>query len=125
METQMNTAIIFINLAALFYTIGVFAEKFQSELKLWHVGIFWCGFICDSIGTHAMGLIVGNGFQINFHSITGATALVLMLFHAGWASWVILKKDVSMKKKFHRCSIVVWAIWLIPMLSGMVLKIIS
>ena len=31
-------AIIFINLAFVFYTIGVWSEKIQKKLKGWHLG---------------------------------------------------------------------------------------
>lgn len=112
-------AIIFINLALLFYTIGVWAEKFQKTLKPWHVIIFWAGLICDTLGTSAMGKIAGGIFQFSFHGVTGMLAIILMLFHAIWATVVILKNNEKMKQSFHKFSIFVWIIWLIPMLSGM------
>ncbi len=101
-----------------FYTIGVWSEKLQKVLKPWHVAIFWLGLVCDTLGTNAMGKIAGGIFQFNFHGITGMLAIVLMLFHAVWATFVILKKDENQLKTFHKFSIVVWLIWLIPMLSG-------
>jgi len=112
-------AIIFINLAFLFYTIGVWSEKFQKTLKPWHVIIFWTGLVCDTLGTYAMGEIAGSIFKFNFHGITGMLAILLMLFHAVWATIVIFKKNDKMKASFHKLSIFVWIIWLIPMLSGM------
>ena len=112
-------AIVFISLALVFYTIGVWSEKLQKVLKPWHVGIFWLGLICDTLGTNAMGKIAGSIFQFNFHGITGMLAIVLMMFHAVWATVVILKKDENQLKTFHKFRIVVWLIWLIPMVSGM------
>jgi uncharacterized repeat protein (TIGR03987 family) len=44
-----------------------------------------------------------------------------MLVHAIWATRVIIKQDESMKNKFHKFSIVVWLIWLIPYFGGMFL----
>jgi uncharacterized repeat protein (TIGR03987 family) len=41
-----------------------------------------------------------------------------MLFHAIWATVVLVKNYESMKTKFHRFSIIVWLIWLIPFVSG-------
>ncbi|WP_071458725.1 HsmA family protein [Bacillus massilinigeriensis] len=111
-------AIIAINLALVFYTIGVFAEKRQQTLKKWHVGIFWTGLLFDTIGTTAMGKIAGQEFGLNFHAITGMLAILLMLGHAVWATVVIWKKDDAMKAAFHRFSIIVWAIWLVPFISG-------
>ena len=53
------------------------------------------------------------------HTLTGQMALWLMLIHAIWATRVILKQDEVMKNKFHKFSIVVWLIWLIPYFGGM------
>lgn len=113
-------AIIFINLALVLYTVGVWSEKFQKSLKPWHVVIFYGGLICDTIGTAAMGEIAGGIFKFNFHGITGMLAILLMLFHAIWATIVIRSKNEALKKSFHKFSILVWLIWLIPMLSGMI-----
>jgi len=66
-----------------------------------------------------MGKIAGSGFGINFHSVTGLLAILLMLFHALWATIVLKKNDEKAKASFHKFSIVVWTIWLIPFLSGM------
>lgn len=111
-------AIIFINLALVLYTIGVWSEKKQGTLKKWHVVVFWAGLLCDTLGTSAMGKIAGEGFKFNFHGVTGLLAILLMLFHAIWATVVLIKNKEEMKIKFHKFSIVVWVIWLIPFLSG-------
>lgn len=127
----MLYAAIFINLAFILYTIGVWSEKVQGELKLWHVIIFWLGVINDSMGTLAMEDIVRkttsgvdpsviNGLQLHlsFHSITGMLALALMLFHVVWATMVLVQKDTMMVKKFHQLSLFVWIVWLIPFITG-------
>lgn len=113
-------AIVFINLALLFYTAGVWSERLQRRLKWWHAAFFYAGLTCDAIGTGAMSILSGSLFKLNFHGITGNTAIMLMLFHAIWATIVLLKKNERMILKFHRFSIVVWIIWLIPMMSGMI-----
>ncbi|MEI6853389.1 MAG: HsmA family protein [Bacteroidota bacterium] len=114
-------AIAFIFAACLIYTLGVWAEKIQKRLKVWHVFVFWLGLICDTIGTGAMGKMVGSLIQFNFHGMTGLAAILLMLFHAVWASVVIIRKDEKLIVKFHKFSIIVWIIWLIPMITGMIL----
>ena len=111
-------AIVFINLALLFYTIGVWSEKFQGTLKKWHLVVFWIGLIFDTTGTTVMGKIAKGGFQFDLHGISGLLAILLMLFHALWASIVIVKNNEAMKAKFHKFSIIVWIIWLVPFLSG-------
>ena len=114
-------AISFIFAACIFYTVGVWSERISKRLKSWHVVVFWLGLICDTIGTGAMGKIAGSLIQFNFHGLTGLLAILLMLFHAVWATLVIARKDESMILKFHKFSIVVWIIWLIPMITGMIL----
>ncbi len=67
-----------------------------------------------------MGLMVGSMLQFNFHGITGLAAIIIMLFHALWATLVLIKKNEDLIVKFHKFSIVVWIIWLIPMVTGAV-----
>jgi len=118
--TTLVLAIVFINIACLFYTIGVWAERIQLRLKWWHTIFFILGFICDTIGTTAMSILSGSLFKLTFHGITGNIAILLMLFHAIWAVIVLLNRNERMILKFHRFSIFVWIVWLIPMLSGMI-----
>lgn len=121
MSTLLIIAILFIFAACIFYTVGVWAERISKRLKVWHAVVFWLGLICDTIGTGAMGKLAGSMIQFNFHGLTGLLAILLMLFHAAWATSVLIKKDEAMILRFHKFSIVVWIIWLIPMLSGMIL----
>ena len=120
MDKTLLYAIIFINLACLTYTIGVWAEKIQGKLKKWHAIVFWLGLFFDTIGTTEMSLMSGSLIKFNFHGMTGLLAILLMLFHASWATLVLYRKNEKMILNFHRFSIVVWIIWLIPMVSGMV-----
>lgn len=121
MSTILIVAISFIFAACFTYSLGVWAEKIQKRLKLWHVIVFWLGLIFDTIGTGAMGKMAGSLIQFNFHGLTGLTAILLMLFHALWASIVLYKKDEVRILKFHKLSFFVWIIWLIPMVTGMIL----
>jgi len=114
-------AIIFITSALIFYTIGVFSEKKQGELKKWHLLLFYLGLIFDTLGTTLMSKIAKDGFQFNFHGITGLLAIILMLLHALWATIVLTKNDEKSKANFHKFSFIVWIIWLIPFISGAIL----
>jgi len=113
-------AITFIFLACILYSIGVWAEKIQGRLKTWHMFIFWSGLLADTIGTGAMGILSGSLIQFSFHGITGLIAIILMLFHALWATVVLIQKNENMIVKFHKFSFIVWIIWLVPMLTGMI-----
>lgn len=104
--------------ALLFYTIGVWAERIQGRLKWWHLVFFFLGLICDTLGTGMMFEAVG-GMTYDVHGITGLFAIILMLIHAVWAFVVLLRKDEHAIQNFHRISIFVWLIWLIPYFSPM------
>ncbi|MDF2986697.1 MAG: putative rane protein [Eubacterium sp.] len=114
-------AVISINLAFIFYTIGVWSEKIQGTLKKWHLVIFWVGLVFDTIGTTLMSNLAEGGFKFNFHGVTGLLAIILMLVHALWATYVIFKNNNKVKANFHKFSIFVWIIWLIPFISGAVM----
>jgi len=118
---MLMIAIIFIFSACILYTLGVWAERYSKRLKVWHAVVFWLGFVSDTIGTGAMGKMVGSIIQFNFHGLTGLLAILLMLFHAFWATIVLIRKDEVLISKFHKFSFVVWLIWLIPMVTGMIL----
>ncbi len=120
MSPLLIKAIIFITGALVFYTIGVWAEKKQGTLKVWHVILFYLGLICDTLGTSFMSQIAG-GFDFSLHSITGVLAIALMFVHAVWATVVSIQKNDAAMKNFHRFSVVVWGIWLIPYFIGMII----
>ncbi len=117
-----GSATIVITLALVFYTIGVWSERFQGRLKPWHLVFFWLGLACDTIGTGMM-LDYAGGLTADVHGITGVIAILLMLVHATWATVVLFRHDERWIVNFHKFSIVVWAIWLIPYFSPMVVAI--
>lgn len=116
-------AIISITSALAFYTIGVWGERIQRTLKQWHLALFWLGLTFDTIGTTLMGEIANGGFRLNFHGITGLLAIILMLCHAFWATLVLIENNGTQKANFHKFSIIVWLIWLIPFISGTIFGI--
>jgi uncharacterized repeat protein (TIGR03987 family) len=109
-----------ITLALVFYTIGVWAERIARYLKPWHVVAFWTGFVFDVSGTLAMHQLAEGKFDIlEPHTFTGQIALWLMLVHAAWATIVTRKGTEKARRNFHRYSLVVWLIWLVPYFGGM------
>ena len=117
-------AVIVINLALLFYSIGVWSERLQGRLKIWHTAFFWLGLVCDSWGTGMMFDFVG-GMSFDIHGISGLLAIILMFIHAIWATLVLLRKDEKMIVNFHKFSIFVWLVWLVPYFSPMVAQMLS
>jgi uncharacterized repeat protein (TIGR03987 family) len=112
----------FITSALVFYTVGVWGERIIGRLKWWNLVFFVLGLICDTVGTGLMFEFVG-GMTFDVHGISGVIAILLMFLHAGWALTVLLKKDEVAIKKFHRFSVFVWVVWLVPYLSPMFVAI--
>jgi uncharacterized repeat protein (TIGR03987 family) len=117
MSTIVLLSVIFITAALLLYSIGVWAERISGRLKGWHLIFFWMGLICDATGTGIM-MEISEADIFSVHGLTGVLAIVLMFVHAVWASYVLARKDERMILEFHRFSVVVWVIWLIPYLNG-------
>ncbi len=116
-------AIISITLALVFYTIGVWSEHRARELKPVHLVFFWLGLCMDTAGTMMMSKLAdgsGSGLM-SAHGITGVIAIGLMMIHAVWATAVLLRRDEKTAGTFHRFSIAVWVIWLVPFVLGMMM----
>lgn len=114
--------------ALVFYTVGIWWEHHDKTLKLKHLILFWIGFCCDTAGTTAMGIVartdktkaIVEGLT-SPHGITGIIAIILMGIHVVWATIVLLKKDERKMAKFHKFSIAVWVVWLIPYIIGLIM----
>lgn len=116
------SAVVLITLALVFYSVGIWSERFARYLKPWHVVCFWLGLLFDISGTYAMHLISTKEFNIlEPHTLTGQLALWVMLVHVVWAQYVISKGSDKVRKKFHVYSIHVWMLWMVPYLGGMYL----
>lgn len=102
--------------------MGVWAERLARYLKPWHVVAFWTGFFFDVSGTLAMHALADGPFTLRDpHTLTGQMALWLMLVHAGWATRVARRGSQAARTGFHRYSLVVWLVWLVPYFGGMAL----
>ena len=114
---------IIISSALVFYSIGVWSERIQGRLKVWHLVFFLLGLACDTWGT---GLMIGmaGGLSFDIHGVTGVIAIVLMVIHAAWASLVLIQKNEKAIRNFHKFSLAVWLIWLVPYLSPMALRML-
>lgn len=112
-------------LAFVFYTLGVWAERLARNLRAWHVVALWMGLGFDAYGTWLMEQmrIAGQSSGL-VHAVSGAAAFGLMAVHAAWASWVLARGSEEARAGFHRYSLVVWLIWLIPYFGGMLAGIV-
>ena len=118
------TASIIISAALIFYTIGVWSERISNQLKPWHVVYFFLGLIFDTWGTGLM-LEYTGGLTSDVHGVSGLIAILLMVLHAAWATLVLVRKDQAGIRNFHKFSVAVWFIWLIPYFSPMFFQIMK
>jgi len=120
MSALLIISTILITCALAFYTLGVWAERIARYLKPWHVAAFWTGFVFDVSGTWTMHKMAAGRFNIlEPHTFTGQLAIWLMLIHAIWATVVIYRGSEKAHRSFHRYSLIVWLIWLVPYFGGM------
>ncbi len=119
MTGLLTFAIVTIVAALVFYTIGVWSERFAGQLKPWHLILFWIGFVFDTTGTTLMSKIAG-GMDFDVHGLTGLLAILLMLGHALWATKVLLARNESAIRNFHKFSLFVWLVWLVPFITGLI-----
>ena len=126
-------AIVIITLALIFYTIGIWAERVQRTLKPWHAVFFGLGLTADATGTFLMSRIAADPGSEGMSSeglstlmaVSGTIAIVLMAIHLIWAVVVLIRNRETEKGTFHRFSLVVWAIWLIPYAVGAAIAMIG
>lgn len=119
-------SIVTITMALVFYTVGVWGERIQGILKPWHTVFFGLGLACDTAGTWMMTRIAAEqrsagmtqGPLVQLMGVTGTMAIVLMAVHFAWAIVVLWRNRDAEKRTFHRFSVVVWAIWLVPYFLG-------
>ena len=124
--TILLFSIIAITFALIFYSIGVWSERFARILKPKHLAFFWAGFVFDSTGTTLMAILASTankGTFLNIHAITGVLAIMLMLAHAAWATITLAGHNEQRLRSFHKFSLIVWIIWLIPYCIGFIANI--
>jgi uncharacterized repeat protein (TIGR03987 family) len=119
MPIKLIISVTAIILALVFYTIGVWSERIAGRLKPWHAVMFWIGFVFDTTGTTLMAQLAGK-MNFDIHGITGVLAILLMFINAAWATIVLIKKQEKAILNFHKFSLFVWLVWLIPLFTGMI-----
>lgn len=123
MSSLLMKAAAAITLALVFYTVGVWSEHRMRTLKPVHLVFFWLGLCMDTAGTVMMSKLAdgSGGGMTGAHGVTGIIAIILMMIHAVWATIVLVRKDEKTAQIFHRFSLAVWVIWLIPFILGMIM----
>ncbi len=114
-------AVISMLAAVTLYTTAVFKEKKDGIIKKHHLIIFVSGLFFDTLGTTVMSMM-SDSFKFDIHGVTGLAALILMFFHVIFASLVYFFGKEKQKQQFHKYSFIIWLIWLIPFITGLILN---
>ena len=131
MSPLLMTASLAITGALILYTIGVFKERADGRLRGIHLAFFWLGLACDTTGTTLMTVIARSSSTAApaIHGVTGLAAIVLMLFHALWATVVFVQgrnrseRDLDRERTIKPFRTAVWVVWLVPYVIGMLVGI--
>jgi uncharacterized repeat protein (TIGR03987 family) len=100
----------------------------QRILKWWHAVFFGLGLAADATGTFLMTQIAGTrrdegisaGGLNTLMAVSGTLALLPMAIHLTSAVVILIRNREHEKLLFHRVSVGVWALWLIPYIAGAV-----
>ena len=114
-------AVIWMNLALVFYTWAVFSGRRQG-LHPKHLVIFGVGLVCDFMGTYQMNLVATMyGKAPEWHNLTGIASLAGMGFHFLLALTAsVLHRAEAVNVLFHRVSLTIYVCWLLAFISGAV-----
>lgn len=121
---MLSLSIVLITLALAFYTVGVWTEHRAGTLTWRHLAFFAAGLVFDISGTTAMAQVAAANPGANSSTlmgvmqVTGSLALALMAAHLIWGVVVRVRNRPRELATFHRLSLIVWAIWLIPYFTG-------
>jgi uncharacterized repeat protein (TIGR03987 family) len=125
---MLAASIVLITAALVAYTTGVWAEHRSGTLKWWHVVAFGVGLTCDASGTTMMAVTAATGVHTRVDrnpvlagvmATTGTLAILLMALHLAWAIVTMVRNNDAARRRFHKFSLVVWSIWLVPYVTGM------
>ena len=118
---MLAKAVIWMNLALVFYTWAVFSGRKQG-LHPKHLVIFGIGLFCDFMGTHQMNIVATlYGKAPEWHNVTGIASLAGMGFHFLLAlTACLLHQAEAVNVLFHRVSLTIYTCWLIAFVSGAV-----
>lgn len=121
---MLAAAIALITSALVLYSAGVWTEHRAGVLKARHAALFAGGLAMDASRTLIMSRIAAahtspTGVLTQVMQLTGGLALVLMALHLAWAVVVLLRDRAGEREAFHRFSLLVWGIWLVPYVTGM------
>jgi len=122
MPTIIIIAVISITAALIFYTLAVWQNWRAKRLEIRHLVLFWIGLACDMTGTKMMRDSVEE-LTFDLHTISGYTALALMLVVTLSGTYAVLRHKERLRDAFHKYSVPIWCFWALSWVTGVVLGI--
>jgi len=115
---SVSLSILAFTMALLCYTGGVLLEKKVGMMKPWILMIFWLGLAFEVCG--AIPMFRRSGENITSHGIVGAIGLLLIILHNTGATLAVMGGWDVILKLFPKFSTLVYVIWVIAFITGMV-----
>ncbi len=122
MPTIIIIAVISITAALIFYTLAVWQNWRAKRLEIRHLILFWFGLATDLLGTAMMGASVEE-ITFDLHTISGYTALVLMLTVTFLGTYAVIQHKDGIRDNFHKFSVPIWFVWALSWVTGVVLGV--
>ncbi len=118
MPIEIYIATFLFTLALVFYSIAIWSDRIAKQLKRWHVIVFFLGVVADIVGVWITIKVVG-AIVFTPHAILGFIAVILIILHFLWVLFVFLRNKPR-SQYFHQFGLVVWTIWILSYLSGLI-----
>ena len=122
MPTIIIIAVISITAALIFYTAAAWWNWATKRLNVQQLTLFWLGLAGDLMGTAMMKSSVET-VTYDLHTISGYTALGLMLCVTLIGTYAVFQQNERILTNFHKFGIPIWFIWTTSWVTGVVLGI--
>ncbi|GHV47928.1 membrane protein [Clostridia bacterium] len=116
---MLLSAFVVISFAFLLYSVSAWALIITKHFWRWNLILFWIGFVFDCAGAFLMSAIAGDSPAHPIHAVAGVDAMVFMLLHTLCATIIYARKHRRTMHVFHKFTLLVWIIWLIPFCTGL------
>jgi len=120
MSPTLLIAVISIFLAAIVYTIVIFAQRKSGVVKPWHLILLCLGVVYDTTSTVLMSKLAKSPFTA--HGIAGYAANGLMVLLTIFAGVILFKKDEKLGRIFSKISLYIWVLWMISFVLGIIVS---
>lgn len=121
MSPLLTFSVIVTVLALILYTVAFWGVWGSKQIRKNHLTLYWLGLIADIAGSTGMTILAG-GFTLNLHAITGLLAVILMVINVIWATRVYRSQSSDLFISYRKASLVIWIIWIISFITGMMLS---